>query len=208
VKSITQACRDGELTGAKRWQSIEEHSCGELVAYGVNLGARGGSGSGRYVRVYDKGLETGEAAVGEWERWEAELSDDCAETAADLICQSRDGAGDYIERIALGAVDFRVENGYAELARRPRCDWWMFFVEGLDLIRTMIARRRPALESAVRWLRGAVAPMLQTCADKAGVSVELIWRQLVGTVKGGSRSPVVAEYLSWRSAQLGEVACG
>ena len=86
IDRIINACDTGCMVGARRWKTISESNGGERSGYGVSIGLRGSKGSGRFLRAYDKGLESGEAPEGIWERYEVEFTgDSAAEVGADIF---------------------------------------------------------------------------------------------------------------------------
>ena len=66
VDHIIDSCHKGELCRAKTRKPYPEYRGQTLVGYGVDIGKRGDAGSGRYIRAYDKGLQTGEKNRGHW----------------------------------------------------------------------------------------------------------------------------------------------
>lgn len=183
VQTVDAACRGGELCGARRFEYRERFGSGQRRSlHMVTIGARGNLGSGRYVRVYDKGLETGTADEGRWVRWECEFSDDCAREVVSALVASSDWRTEAMER-ALGAVDFREANGSVALARRPRSAWWRAVIEGLSVVRTTAKRLKSTLIGYTRWLGRSVWPSLTAFAENLGCSVEQLVSELVGPVK-------------------------
>ncbi len=78
IDLATASCRGDELCRARRWKPHEDMSGTERVGHGLYIGRRGKDGSGRYLRIYDKGLETGERPTGTWERYEVEHTQEVA----------------------------------------------------------------------------------------------------------------------------------
>jgi len=193
------SCERAELTGARKFdpKAPKKIVRGEVefTGRGVVIGVRGKDGSGRYVRVYDKGLQTGEADAGEWERWEVEFTGDCAAVvAAALRADPRPvtAAG-----LAFGAIDFRERKGVERhLTRRERVSWFAAIVAGLELVRARAQREGSDLAGYAEHVRRTVAPTIVAFAKAVGQSVAEVWACLVGDQPVKLREgPVVREYV-------------
>ncbi|MCC6580875.1 MAG: replication initiation factor domain-containing protein [Phycisphaeraceae bacterium] len=160
--------RANQLCRAKRWKPIEEYtSNGEIISKGVVFGQRGKLGSGRYVRVYDKSLETGDKPVGTWERFEAELTGDIAHEAALALFSCTDWPRRAAE-IALGCVDFREANGSTSLARRPRVAWWESLLGSIEPMPMVLQRKPSNLTKWVSWVRRNIGRTVVSMAQQTG----------------------------------------
>ena len=171
---------------------------GAFTGYGVTLGMRGKDGSGRYVRVYDKGLESEEAAIGTWERWETEFSKTVAEkVGAELVAS--DNWRETCLSLALGAVEFREATGARLLKRRPLATWWAELLDNVNPVTIKATRIKTNLTRYGGWIRKAVVPNLATMAHESGQTLA----EVVAFFTGGQHlakrpaeaSPVVWEYL-------------
>lgn len=161
----------------------EAPKCGlQLTGHQANFGKRGSEGSGRMLRVYDKGLEqrwcveNGERREfdeGEWQRWEAELSDECASKALLQIMEAGRYGGAWeaeAASIALWAVEFRErkEGSRArEIARRPMLEWWRALVEGIRQVRVVKPRESTRFAGFADWFGKAVAPTLKLLSEES-----------------------------------------
>lgn len=163
IQTIRDSCNRGELCRSRTYQHIVERSGAALTAHGINIGKRGKLGSGRYLRVYDKGLEQKTAEAGEWIRWEVELSDTCAQQFADKFA-TQDNAIETALSHALWVVEFREKTGSRMLARRPLATWFEDFTEHVRRERLTAVRAKSTVESYTRWVRTAVVPKLETIA--------------------------------------------
>lgn len=204
VAAVQEACRAGQLTGARVWRPDDEFtSDGRMTQHCVRLGRRGRDGSGRFVRCYDKGLETKTLPAGEWQRWECEFSGECARWAVAILLQADDlesgrqewpvlsglqwapavkGWRHQAVAIALGAVDFREpRKGVSRsLRRRRRASWWAEVLGSVvpERIREAAARVPNVLRTAKHWAR-CLLPGLRGTADALGMTLEgaLEWLQ-------------------------------
>jgi len=144
--AVTHAKKLGMVRGGKVGSK-------ELTGETVYLGARG---SRQYLRVYDKGLESG----GEKDciRWELESHDEAAETmVAALAYQSW---GEVMASRLVGFVDFRDADSHSEVEKRQRVAW---FQELVGLARKASAYLPKAVKTAldvIDWLDRSIGPSL------------------------------------------------
>lgn len=221
VAAMREGCERGELCRCRTYKPITERRAnGVLMGETVYMGKRGGSGSGRYVRAYDKGLEQKACGAGEWQRLEVEFSGECSTTVASLLIQadmmvSGDidmpllAVGDGVKAVkgwrnqlaacVLGAVDFREVTGSKSLKRRPVAGWWAEVVDGFDRECVRVRRvRQPRLDRRRKWLREAVAPMIVGCMRRTGQGADEVFRNLCGDldeIKETDCRAVLWEYL-------------
>jgi DNA relaxase NicK len=197
IDLVVQSCRRCEQCHARRWKLIEDNDGVESAGHGAYLGKRGKDGSGRFVRVYDKGLETTERPAGTWERWEVEHSGDVANDVAVKIACDDDWM--YTAKtIALGAVDFRENNGSRELARRPRVAWWEQVLDGVEPVTVREKRTATTFERWQAWLSRAAMPVMKSMAAQSGQTVGQVADDLFAQVqphRDGERHFAVAGFL-------------
>lgn len=163
ITIVRDSCNRGELCRSRTYQHIVQRSGPELTAHGINIGQRGKKGSGRYLRVYDKGLEQKTRAAGEWIRWEVELSDSCAQQFAHDLAINDDPVETAVSN-AVWVVEFREKTGARMLSRRPLAEWFEQFTQHVRRERLTADRAKSTVESYARWVRTAVVPKLETIA--------------------------------------------
>lgn len=190
-------CEDRQLCRCRCWEMREPRSnTGEYLGRCLTLGKRGKNGSGRFVRIYDKGLETGEATIHTWERWETEFTKSAADQVAQQLIESNDWKREALA-FALGAVEFRDWTGSASLARRPLAPWWLAFLADVEPILVKTNRIGTDLDRWGGWFRRCVLPTFTTMAIEAGTDIH----DVMDFFRNGkpikrSDSPVVWEYLN------------
>ena len=219
IDRMINACSAGKLCGARRWQPWPLWENGKQIGHGLTLGKRGGDGSGRYVRAYDKGLETGTAEKGRWERVEVEF----AKLAAEMVCDDWIERGDdylmehdgdiaglaghlaaYLARRIFGAFDFRDGD-----KQSPRVGWWSSFLGGLAAIPTIVRRQASTLDGLRGHLARTIKPTIKAIMKATGDSALKVIQRLglldLKDVKPVRLSrPTVAEYAAERR-QLGKL---
>jgi len=140
-----------ELSGRKMAVGGEVESISDMVTFGC----RGKAGSGRFLRVYDKNLES--KGLRDCIRWEVEFTKSRAKQVMVFLASSR-GLPEFTSLIAAlvgGSIDFierpaGVSRG--NIDRMKRLDWWQ---EILDVIGQSIVRNRKrhtSIEASKAWM--------------------------------------------------------
>ncbi|RPJ27000.1 MAG: hypothetical protein EHM35_14490 [Planctomycetaceae bacterium] len=148
----------------------------------VSFGRRGKTGTGKYLRIYDKRLESkGEnPAV----RWELELSDNHAKAAFRQIVKSIEAAGvtnwkpEFTTRVLGGflakAVDFKIrEPGVKNLSRLERYPFWTKILSRLGSATLAVKRIIKTIEKAREWVGRQVTGTLQMLVQALSPEVAL-----------------------------------
>lgn len=192
LSNAIESCKRGELQGAKTFTPIPAYTAdGDLTGLTLYLGKRGKKGSGRFLRLYDKGLETKTLGRGEWERWEIEMS----RTVSDKVARSLVASQAWWETaagVALGAVSFEEADG-------TLVEWFARMVEGIDGCRVTADRTASSLEGFVEWFERCAAPMLGAMVERSGLSLGEVLEELEVRMTpsvNALRSPVLREFLS------------
>ena len=170
IEALRTAAAAGEVTGFRKFSVINERKVGGArTGHQITFGSRGRNGSGKLVRVYDKGLETEDAGEGHWVRYEAELTGDRATAAAGIITKGHAGVEpgsdlDYrrlTQGVAYSLLDVREVTGgkNRSLERRPRLLWWQRIIDGVELLPVTVPRER-------RGGHGHIAHLIEVCLPK------------------------------------------
>lgn len=138
----------------------ERNASGELVGDTVYLGSRT---SDLMIRIYNKQLENNknypDSKISyEWVRWELELKDERANSAARLLMQHCS-----VGSVAVGILSnvFRVI--VFDDSNKSRCSndiKWQCFVDGIEQLRLYSPKPKKTLEDKYRWVQRQVAPTL------------------------------------------------
>ncbi len=204
VDHINASFDAGECCGAKRRRKDEDGDREEWFGRTVYLGLRGENGSGKLVRAYDKGLETGTAPAGHWERYEVEFTGDRAPEVARIMATSGPEWLDKLRGIVLGAVEFRVVTGRRDRSRRPLAEWWARLIDNVRAITVSVPRLRSTLQSFAGWARRCVAPTLLAMRRHAGMSLEDTVSLLCGEdveEKATTPASVLEQWAAWLKDQ-------
>lgn len=181
VQKVLAACHAGELVGTRTFTPGGgfKLKAGECIPEGrsVSLGRRGRLGSGRYVVVYEKGLESGTCGPGQWHRWEARFSQASAAMLVGALIV--DTGETHLRALALGAMDFLDRPG-ARRRDRQRASWWAAIIDGQE-VRTVRPRRvRSTLDGVRHWIDTGVAGTLKTYALASGKNLAELVAELIG----------------------------
>jgi hypothetical protein len=200
VEQFIEAGRARNVTGCRRWEPKEllDVVTGEYLAHGCNFGVRGKDGSGRYVRVYDKALES--RGMINAVRFELETAGDVAELLFEELadCDDDETFKRKLRRVLAGAVDFRDRGHERNIDRMPRLSWWAAVVDSLAEPLRMVAHRvTPALQATLQHLRrsfsktfaltriviqsagfSTLTDLFESWADEAEPKID--WRRLGG----------------------------
>jgi len=172
IDQVVEGAKAGQLVGAK---TFRHHIGGQRRSrnnHGVEVGKRGKDGSGRYVRVYDKGLETKTRAEGEWIRWEVEFATNHASYITSYVANAStvNEAAEFLLETVFGAIDFK-EPTDKHLSRRTRMQWYERLMGSVKPTHFRISRHRTDLAGYKTWIKTAVKPKLESYAAALGVSL-------------------------------------
>lgn len=193
IDQAAESCQARELVGARCYSRITPVSGEDVTGDTLTIGKRGDDGSGRYVRLYDKGLEQSRGDAkglykrGEWVRYEVEFSGSCAGIAAIQIASVPDAWEEQAVACALGAIDFRAHTGRREIALRPRVEWWAAFVESARTIRVATKRMLSTADSWGRWAARCVYGQLKSLAAISRLEIPVLLDRVCGKVDASSR---------------------
>jgi DNA relaxase NicK len=155
-----------DFTGFRKISYHRSADHDKLMSDMVSFGNRGNRGSGKYLRVYDKLLESkGEnSAI----RYELELSGEIAKQACTNICDCSSSAkklSKLITSLIGGCIDFRKSSekpNATNLKRLERYEFWQILLSRFD---EPIFLKKPVkpktIEKAIDYVEHQVAPGLQ-----------------------------------------------
>lgn len=170
----------------------EAHASEGLTHDEVSFGRRGTQGSGKYLRCYDKALESDgrNRAV----RWELELSDCKAQTAFVAIIRTcsadwRPGqTASVLGAMIGGCIDFRRRTqraGDKNLDRLERYEFWQRLLDRIGHAKLDGKRHEKTIEKAREWVKKQCAGTLQMLHEALGA--EIFLPLIVDVVTSGDR---------------------
>lgn len=188
---IEEAANAGQYSGFKNDAVLKpKHRNGKLRGFTVAFGERGDRGGGRYVRAYDKELESKGAVI--CNRLEVEYSQGaCLALWEDLANAANAGCPEEFVKILRqaigGAIDFVDSTGAHRHADRfKRLPWWDKVLEVLGSGRYRGRGYIPPLQRRAEWAKRFVMGLLAKIvkvADEMGIEgrdvvLELIERRM------------------------------
>ena len=192
LADVEAAAQAGEVVGYRRYnpvKPIKNMQTGEREGEGHYFGRRGGNGSGKFGRFYDKTLES--KGKIDANRWEVEFSG----APAECVYEAISGADDYFDlarniRRYLGrAIDFREKGSVSDrhIERRPRLTFWSRAIQYLGEAAMTFLRPKVKLQSTLEWFyrsyKNALGKFAVVAAaqgyDGVGVVMEFCKKMLV-----------------------------
>lgn len=157
VFDIYTAYKRGCVRGFKAYRYIESGSGGESKGETFEMGHRGSQGSGKFLRIYDKELESGGEIQGI--RWEMEWSDKRARSAWDLWKNAGFSAS-FCAGLVFSAVDFIEPSNDHHRRRWRRLGWYQELIDGMDEAHVPVERVKTDIERKDRWMTISVSGTL------------------------------------------------
>lgn len=184
------SCERGELCRLRSYSpNPKKQANGFVLRKLLGLGNRESSAC---ARIYDKGLEQGIGIAGLWERIETEFKE---ERAPVVVAEILEAGADWhipLANLALGAFDFRVQNGRSELDRRPRVEWWARVLEQLTPKKAKAEKPPKSFEKWANALRHSYGRRITQLAQAADVSVGELCEWLLNGVEPALERPELA----------------
>lgn len=141
-----------DFTGFLKGGNIQIYKSGRLIHDEADFGARGKSGSGKYMRSYDKSLESDGSK--NCIRYEMEFSKKHADKAFDLLSQmgSDESFVQLCGELVVGAITFVKRTGEKNIGRLKRYKFWERLKKGLGSIAIRVPVKRPTILSIFRFI--------------------------------------------------------
>ncbi|MBA7528192.1 hypothetical protein ES705_20375 [subsurface metagenome] len=153
-----------QISSENRTKNRTRKENGGLIYDAVTFGRRGCKGSGKYLRAYDKNLESkGES---DCIRWECEFSQEKAQEVFTWLVGA-DGNLDVFASLcgALigGCINFvhrKTKEGEKHIARLDVYEWWQEIIDSLGVLSVRIAKKVNTLAGTIEWVKRQVSPSL------------------------------------------------
>jgi len=183
------ACKAGALVTPRSFDPREPYT-NKLESKGKTLYI-GSRKSELFIRIYDKGQETGEKPAGRWIRVEVQFEDTKADAVAEqLLRTTADDSAQVLRGIALGAMEFQplpcsddVRASGSEQRRSDHGEWLRALADGVQLMKIRAVRTRSTFEG---WRDNFIRTngrRIREMAYLAGISPEQVVAQLVAELK-------------------------
>lgn len=189
VKTITPeiayaAYTNGSVAGFRTHRWICSGSAQRGIGRTLELGRRGKNGAGKFVRIYDKNVES-DGRI-DATRIEVEFSGErCRQVAELLATVPSDLFAECILCTISGAIDFVERDSSGRLDRATRLPWWDAIVGQVDKISLSLPKVIPSIERVKSWINKQVAPSLATVLASFGGQVDDWWEFFWGAILDG-----------------------
>jgi|GEM_PF-6482248 len=198
-RQLAAVCEADNFTGYRVWEHKAPRKRGGVwLGDSVNFGLRGQSGSGKYLRVYDKDLQSdGEINS---VRWEVEFSKEKALLVCSRLAfsESYDGWCALLGSLLGGSIDFvdRADKAEKNLPRLSRLDFWERIVNALGSFRIRSERPVKTVEGVDAWVKRSVASSLKMLRSAYGCDAfdEWLGNVLQDAVLSVRHSKIVYEF--------------
>ena len=145
----------------------------------ISFGKRGSRGNGKYLRWYNKELESN----GEYkcDRWEVEFTQKKADIVFTKLARcdgSLDAFATLCGSLIAGCITFVHRTGDKNIKRLLRYEWWEQIVDLLGgEVKIRVERKKDSLTGKIEWVNRSVAPSL-ACLKKVFVNEGAFFRWL------------------------------
>lgn len=157
---IHDIIKNRDYSGFRKGQLKQRYDGGRMIHDEVDFGTRGDNGAGKYLRVYDKALESD----GEKDciRWEIEFSKERAHKVFDKLSQvtSVDAFATLCGSLVAGAINFVHRNGEKNISRLEVYGFWQQIKELLGTVVVRIPTKKTDIGGMYHWVYKQVSPTL------------------------------------------------
>lgn len=151
-----------DYSGFRKSQFKQRYERGCIIHDEVDFGTRGDNGAGKYLRVYDKALES----KGERDciRWEVEFSKQRAHKVFDKLSHvtSVDGFATLCGSLVAGCIAFVKRTGEKNIGRLKVYEFWNRIRETLGTLIIRIEKKLSDVGDMYRYIYKQVSPTMAT----------------------------------------------
>ena len=180
---VASAARSGQYTRFKKHSIIKKsRSSGDICGNTVYFGSRGKNGGGRFIRMYDKNLES--RGLTNSYRWEVEFSKEKASSVVFELscCDTLEQFVTLVASLIGGSIDFVNRKG-KHLDRAKRLEWWQSIVDILGECTLSITKKKTTIDDVKQWVRVSVAPSLKMIQTALGDDDYADWLRCIVSSK-------------------------
>jgi len=149
-----------DYSGFRKAQLKQRFERGRLIHDEVDLGTRGDNGSGKYLRVYDKALESN--GQKDCVRWEVEFSKERAHTVFDKLSSVKtiDAFATLCGSLVAGAINFVHRTHDKNIRRLEVYEFWQQIKKTLGVLVVRVAIKHTDITEMYKWVFRQVSPTL------------------------------------------------
>ena len=187
-----------DFSGVRHAAQRQKYDRGRLIRDEVNFGERGSRGNGKYLRFYDKFLES--KCEQNCCRWEVEFTQRKADAVFKKLAQTLgdlDVFASLCGSLVAGCVTFVHRMADKNVSRMKRYEWWEKILEILgEPIKVRTERKVDSLHGKMEWVTRNVSPSL-ACLRRVFVNDKAFLRWLYDLChEGESRMNPFAEQIA------------
>lgn len=164
---VHAAGQSGNFIGFRKYRNNQEWDGGKLTGDTAYFGSRGENGSGKFIRFYNKTMQTGGESAGaehDHNRYEVEASADIArQVFVDLTASTNvEEMTRTIAKFLGGAITFAERHGLrnGNTSRFERAEWWVRILDILGAVKYRSLRGKTTLQQKLEWVKKQVIPTL------------------------------------------------
>lgn len=185
-RQLDEVIARNDFSGLRHAAVRHKWDGGKLIREEVSFGERGSFGNGKYLRFYNKELES--SGEQKCNRWEVEFT---GKKANQVFHKLAGTAGDLdafallISALVAGSIIFVHRTGDRNIQRLELYDWWKDICNtlgGCVTIRT--ARKKDSLTGKITWVKRNVSPSL-ACIRRTFVTDRAFFRWLFDVTHDG-----------------------
>jgi len=141
-----------DYSGFRKGGIIQVFKGEKLIQDEIFFGARGKKGSGKYMRIYDKALETNGRK--NCIRYEVEFTKERAKEGFDLLCQmgSVESLAQLCGNLVTGVMDFVHRTGEKNIVRLKQYNFWSKIKEFLGSVVIRVPVKRSTIAAMFRFI--------------------------------------------------------
>ncbi|MBE3145451.1 MAG: replication initiation factor domain-containing protein [Planctomycetes bacterium] len=178
-KDLDELIKRNDYSGLRHAAPRHKWDGGIMIREEVAFGERGSRGNGKYIRFYNKELESdGERKCN---RFEVEFTGKKAENVFCILARCEGKASVFATlcgSLVAGSISFVKRTGDKNISRLERYEWWEEIVELLGgEIQIRVERKKDTLTGKIDWVKRGVAPSL-ACLKKIFVDKDAFFRWL------------------------------
>lgn len=157
---IHEIIKNRDYSGFRKGQLKQRFDGGEMIHDEVDFGTRGDNGSGKYLRVYDKALESD--GENNCIRWEVEFSKERAHKVFEKLSEvaSVEAFATLCGSLVAGSITFVHRNGDKNIGRLEVYDFWQKIKDVLGTVVIRVSIKTTDIGGMYKWVYRQVSPTL------------------------------------------------
>jgi len=183
---LDELIKNNDYSGLRHAAPRHKWCGGNMIREEVAFGERGSYGNGKYIRFYNKELESdGEKKCN---RFEVEFTGKKADSVFHRLASTGGDVAAFstiLGSLIAGSITFVHRTGEKNVGRLERYEWWKEIVDFLGgELKVRVERKKDSLTGKIEWVKQNVSPSL-ACLKKVFVNDKAFFRWLFDICKDG-----------------------